>query len=97
MLRPTALHASCTRPLAIIKIKMLKTLSLFTFNVLIFLVIFWLIIFLNTYINMMFIKETDLPYSINMFIRWLIASIEGMAILLLLYKIIARISNKKFY
>ena len=46
---------------------------------------------------MMFIKETDLPYSINMFIRWLIASIEGMAILLLLYKIIARISNKKFY
>jgi len=46
---------------------------------------------------MMFIRETDLPYSINMFIRWLIASIEGMAILLILYKLIAGISNKKFY
>lgn len=76
---------------------MLKTLGLFIFNILIFLVIFWLIIFLNTYINFMFIRETDFAFSINMFFRWLIASIEGMAILLILYKLVAGISNKNFY
>jgi hypothetical protein len=77
--------------------RMLKGSAIGLREILFLLLLTFLIVFLNTFVNDAFIYEGITNFKISMLIRWLIANLEGIIIILIIYKVIMKNSNRKTF